>query len=129
MLEGIGRFAHARHGFCVVSLCQGKESDQDFFAFVAIEPHNYRYFRKNYERGIAPDFTVFGRELLRGTGTSPSLEVIEYIRNKYGIEFNVDKRFIERLVALVSHTEQNSANGSPFPPSPLGKPAEALGTN
>ncbi len=120
MLEGIGRFAHTRHGLCVVSLCQGKENNENFFAFIAIEPHNYGYFKKTYQKGMANDFTVFGHELLRGPGIFPSDDVIEYVCSKYHIEFNVDRRFMERLVALTTH----SASESPFPL----KPAEARGS-
>lgn len=123
MLEGIGRFAHTRHGFCVVSLCQGQENNENFFAFVAIEPHNYNYFRKSYERGQANDFAVFGRELLRGPGLVPSQEVIDYVRNKYGIEFDVDKCFVERLVAV--SVNNSASESSPFPL----KPAEAQGSS
>jgi len=121
MLEGIGRFAHARHGFCVVSLCQGKQDDSTFFAFVAIEPHNYNYFRKVYEQGVATDFSAFGRELLRGPGNVPSQDVIDFVKNKYGIEFDVDRQFMERLVAV---TTSSASSESPFPL----KPAEAQGT-
>jgi hypothetical protein len=129
MLEGIGRFTHTRHGFCVVSLCQGQENNETFFAFVAIEPHNYGYFKKCYEKGQANDFTAFGRELLRGPGLVPSQEVIDHIRSKYNIEFDVDKCFVERLVAVstTTNTSKNSASteSSPFPL----KPAEAQGSS
>jgi hypothetical protein len=119
MLEGIGRFAHARHGFCVVSLLQGKHNNDSFFAFVAIEPHNYKYFRRTYERGLGTDFSAFGIELLRGDGLIPSEDVIDYVRNKYNIEFDVDRPFMERLIAQASiSSPEYSANESPFPVKP-----------
>ncbi len=124
MLQGIGRFANARHGFCVVSLCQGKEGGSDFFAFIAIEPHNYNYFRKIYEKGVATDFSAFGQELLRGPGLAPSQDIIDYVRNKYDIEFNIDRRFMERLIAITTY----SGSASPVHNNPPGKPSEAAGS-
>ncbi len=115
MLEGIGRFAHARHGFCIVTLCHGVTGCDSFYAFVAVEPQNYSYFKKTYRKGASGDFTAFGRVLLRGDGTNPSKEVIAYVRNKYGIEFGTGHPFIERLVALTNFTASSTLSGSPFP--------------
>lgn len=111
MLEGIGRFDHARYGYCIVPLCQGKIQNKDFYAFVAIEPHNYPYFKKHYRQGIASSFDAYGKELLRGWGTMPPEDILDHISRKYNVEFGVDRPFVEHLVTLTN----NSANGSRFP--------------
>ena len=110
MLEGIGRFAHARYGFCIVTLCQGKIQDKSFYSFVAVEPQNYSYFRKNYKKGDASHFDAYGQELLRGWGDAPPEDIIEYLRTRHGVEFDVSKQFLERLLAQI--------NTSPFPLKP-----------
>ncbi len=58
MIEGICRFESAQCGFCIVSLCQGKLDENDFYAFVAIEPQDYSYFKKHYQtqKGKASGF-------------------------------------------------------------------------
>jgi hypothetical protein len=131
MLEGIGRFPHARHGFCVVTLCHGKQDGNLFFAFVAIEPHNYSYFKKSYKRNVASNFSAFGLELLRGQGKQPEPDVVDFVRHKYNIEFNVDRRFIQRLITAASNplfSEQDFSQSAFLDTAFLQKPAKALGS-
>ncbi len=102
MIEGISRFEGAKHGFCIVSLCQGKLDEKDFYAFVAIEPQNYAYFKKDYQaqKGIASSFGAYGKELLRGWGGLPPEDVVHHVSRKYNVEFDVMPEFLERLIAL-----------------------------
>lgn len=127
---GIGRFAHARHGFCVISLCQGKINNKNFYAFVAVEPHNFKYFEKKYKKGENKDFKAFGEELVRGWGTKPSQDILDFVSRKYSVEFQVERSFLDRLLALVNHaafsvpnTGSNTENISDFPL----KPAKSVG--
>jgi hypothetical protein len=88
MLEGIGHFDHARYGFCIVHLCHGKLEGRDFFAFVAIEPQNYLFFKKHYRAGInTTGFEAYGRELLRGWGEMPHGDIIKHVSRKHKIDF------------------------------------------
>ena len=97
MLKGLGCFKHARNGLCVVTLCKGRDHERDFYAFVAIEPQNYGYFKKRYRPGEAQNFSVYGFELMRGWGDAPPQEIIDHIESKHGIEFNVSEHFLDRL--------------------------------
>lgn len=101
MLQGLGCFKFSTYGFCVVRLCQGKTDGKDFFAFVAIEPQNYRYFVKRYRDGELSNFAPYGFELLRGWGTEPPEAVTDYIRNKHGVEFGVSESFLNRMIANI----------------------------
>ncbi len=102
MVEGIGRFDGTQYGFCIVSLCQGKLGDRDFYAFVAVEPQNYPYFKKHYQaqKGRASNFGAYGKELLRGWGCKPPEDVVHHVSRKYDVEFDTQPEFVERLVAL-----------------------------
>ena len=99
MFKGLGCFKFAPHGFCIVALCRGKLNDRDFYAFVAIEPQNYAYFKKRYREGELSNFNAFGFELFRGWGTTPSEPVIEHVRLKHGIEFGVSENFLDQIAA------------------------------
>ncbi len=116
MTIGIGRFAHARCGFCVISLCQGKINNKDFYALVAVEPHNFEHFKKKYKKGESTNFNAFGEELTRGWGTKPSQDILDFVSRKYGVEFHVQPRFLDRLLTLVNNPEL--ANASLFPLKP-----------
>lgn len=123
MLEGIGRFDHASHGFCMVPVCQGVLQNKEFYAFVAVEPQNYPYFKKHYRRGQSSNFDVYGQELLRGWGPAPPEDILEFMRRKYKIEFSVEPLFIERMLAVSSVSPaQLSKNVSPFPLKPATAP-------
>jgi hypothetical protein len=88
MLEGIGHFDHSRYGFCIIHLCQGKTEGRDFYAFIAIEPQNYMFFKTHYRAGvITTGFEAYGRELLRGWGAAPSKDIIEHVSFKHRIDF------------------------------------------
>jgi hypothetical protein len=98
MLKGLGCFKFATNGFCIVTLCHGKENGQDFYAFIAIEPHNYRYFQKRYRAGEASSFATYGFELVRGWGTEPPANITQYLLEKHGVEFGVSDQFLNRMI-------------------------------
>jgi hypothetical protein len=101
MLKGLGCFKFSPSGFCVVTLCHGKENGKDFFAFIAIEPQNYRYFQKRYRAGEAATFKPYGFELMRGSGLEPPTAVMDYLRKKHGVEFGVSEDFLNRLITNI----------------------------
>ena len=101
MLKGLGCFKFSTYGFCVVRLCRGKSNGRDFYAFIAIEPQNYRYFLKRYRDGELSSFTPFGFELVRGWGTEPPEAIMEYVRQKHGVEFGVSDNFLNRMIANI----------------------------
>jgi hypothetical protein len=98
MINGLGCFRFSPSGFCVVVLCQGLDQGQEFFAFVAVEPQNYRYFQKRYRAGELSSFRMFGRELVRGWGKIPPLAVMDHLTARHGVDFTVGDEFIGRLV-------------------------------
>ncbi|MCC6599005.1 MAG: hypothetical protein IT559_09490 [Alphaproteobacteria bacterium] len=102
MHDGLARFENARFGFRVVRLCRGRAGDRPFYAFVAIEPQNLDYFGRHYQECVLSDFSVFGQELLRGWGETPPAEVTDHVRQKFGVEFDVDQEHIMALVWLAS---------------------------
>lgn len=101
MSKGLGCFKFSSYGFCVVALCHGRDNGQDFYAFIAIEPQNYRYFKKRYRPGEAASFSAYGFELLRGWGTEPPQAVTEHIRVKHGVEFGISEHFLNRLISNI----------------------------
>lgn len=114
MGEGLARFDGARFGFRIVRLCRGYAEGKDFYAFVAIEPHNLAYFRQHYQDGVLSDFSVFGVELLRGWGEAPPQAIIDHVQNKYGIEFDVDGAYIESLAQMAVQQVEKGIF-TPFP--------------
>lgn len=114
MLKAIGRFAEAQFGFCVVVLCHGRLEEQDFFAFVAIEPQNIPHFETHYQPGEHAHFKPFGRELLRGWGAGPSDEITDYVALKYNLEFDVEPDFLQRLIAV---TQIHTSSRFPLKPA------------
>ena len=110
MLKGLGCFKFSTQGFSVVTLCQGKENGQDFYAFVAIEPQNFRYFKRRYVAGEASSFSAYGFELLRGWGKEPQTAVVDHIKTKHGVEFGVSENFLNRMIANIDPV-----------PTPLGR--------
>lgn len=110
MLKGLGCFGYARHGFCIVTLCRGKTNERDFYAFVAIEPQNYGFFKKRYKDGESSSFSAYGFELLRGWGAEPPAEVLEHMKLKHGIEFGLSEMFLNRLI------QNTGAFLAPLPP-------------
>ena len=113
MIEGIGRIGQANSRFCVVSLCRGKIEGKDFYAFVAIEPKNYPYFKKYYRHSQAANFDAYGQELLRGWGFKPPQDIVDHISRKYKIKFESERELTARFIALTS-----KPNKSPFPLKP-----------
>ncbi len=101
MLKGLGCFKFSLCGFSVVALCHGKEDGKDFYAFVAIEPQNYRYFKKRYMPGAMSSFKAFGYELVRGWGTEPPQAVKDNLLVKYGVEFGISETFLNHLAANI----------------------------
>lgn len=110
MLKGLGCFKFSSNGFSIVQLVHGKDQGRDFHAFVAIEPQNYRFFKKRYVPGEASSFTAYGFELLRGWGEEPSPNVVDHLLNKHGVEFGVSDNFINRVIANIDPV-----------PTPLGR--------
>ena len=102
MLKGLGCFKHVQQGFCVVAVCHGKTDGRDFYAFVAIEPQNYSYFKRRYQAGERSDFEAFGFELMRGWGTEPTYEVIDHISRKHSVEFGVSENFLNGLASFAT---------------------------
>lgn len=98
MLKGLGCFRFASNGFCIVVLCHGKEQGRDFYAFIAIEPHNYRYFQKRYRPGEDSTFTAYGFELARGWGKEPPETMTRYMLERHGVEFGVSDHFLSRVI-------------------------------
>ena len=98
MMKGLGCFKFSPVGFCIVTLCHGKEEGRDFYAFIAIEPQNFRYFKKRYRPGEMSSFKTFGYELVRGWGTEPDLSVITHLSSRYGIEFSISENFINQMI-------------------------------
>ncbi len=101
MLKGLGCFKFSAHGFSIVALCHGKDQGRDFHAFVAIEPQNYRQFKKRYIPGEGASFSAYGFELLRGWGAEPSQATVDYLLVKHGIEFGVSENFINRVISNI----------------------------
>ncbi len=99
MLTGLGCFKFSPSGFCVVALCHGRDNGRDFYAFIAIEPQNYRYFKNRYRPGELSSFNAYGYELVRGWGTEPPQAVREYMLVKHGVEFGVSENFLNRVAA------------------------------
>jgi hypothetical protein len=114
MLEGIGRFDHAEHGFCIVPVCQGLIHNKEFYAFVAVEPQNYPYFKKYYRIGVSSSFDIYGHELLRGWGRVPPPDIVEFVRRKYNLDFGVTPPLVARMIATTE-----IYNGFPFPLKPV----------
>lgn len=102
MLKGLGCFKFSTQGFSIVILCHGQEEGRDFYAFVAIEPHNFRTFKNRYNPGTASNFRAYGFELVRGWGTVPPQDVIDQLLEKYGIQFGVSENFINNMIANIS---------------------------
>jgi hypothetical protein len=101
MLKGLGCFKFSTQGFSVVTLCHGKDNGQDFYAFVAIEPQNFRYFKRRYVPGEASSFSAYGFELLRGWGTEPQPAVVDHLSTRHGVEFGVSENFLNRMIANI----------------------------
>lgn len=101
MLKGLGCFKFATSGFCVVELCHGVEQGRDFYAFIAIEPQNYRYFKSRYRPGEQSHFSNYGYELVRGWGVEPPQAIKDYMLVKHGVEFGVSENFLNRMIANV----------------------------
>jgi hypothetical protein len=101
MLKGLGCFKFSTLGFSVVTLCHGKDNGQDFYAFVAIEPQNFRYFKKRYIAGESANFAAYGFELLRGWGTEPPQAVVDMLLAKHGVEFGVSEHFLNRMISNI----------------------------
>jgi hypothetical protein len=110
MLKGLGCFKFSTNGFSIVTLCHGKDNGKDFYAFVAIEPQNFRTFKKRYVPGEASNFAAYGFELLRGWGSEPSEAMMDYLLAKHGIEFGISENFINRVIANIDPV-----------PTPLGR--------
>lgn len=111
MLTGLGCFKFATSGFCIVALCQGRDdSGRDFYAFIAIEPQNYRYFKSRYRPGESASFNAYGYELVRGWGAEPPQAIREYMLVKHGVEFGVSENFLNQMIANVEPV-----------PAPLGR--------
>lgn len=100
-MKGLGCFKFSTCGFSIVVLCHGKESNRDFYAFVAIEPQNYRYFKRRYLPGELASFKNYGYELVRGWGTEPPQGVKENLLAKYGVEFGISENFLNHLMANI----------------------------
>ena len=98
MLKGLGCFKFSPSGFCVVTLCHGQDDGRDFYAFIAIEPQNYRYFKKRYRPGETASFSTYGFELVRGWGTEPPQTIRDYLLEKHGVEFGISEHFLNRLI-------------------------------
>ncbi len=101
MLKGLGCFKFSTYGFSIVTLCHGKDGGRDFYAFIAIEPQNFRLFKKRYVPGQASSFSAYGFELLRGWGSEPPKAVVDHLLNKHGVEFGVSDNFISRVIANI----------------------------
>ena len=110
MLTGLGCFKFSTSGFCVVTLCHGQENGRDFYAFIAIEPQNYRLFKSRYRPGEMPSFTSYGYELIRGWGVEPPQAIREYMLVKHGVEFGLSDNFLNRMISTVEPV-----------PAPLGR--------
>lgn len=101
MLTGLGCFKFSTSGFCVVTLCHGQDQGRDFYAFIAIEPQNFRYFKNRYRPGEDASFNQYGYELVRGWGTEPPAAIREYMLIKHGVEFGVSENFLNRMIANI----------------------------
>lgn len=99
MLEGLGCFNFSPSGFCTVAVVTGKENGEDFFAVIAIEPENYKYFKKNYRPGERSSFRTFGHELARGWGERPDQALLDHLAEKYDIGFGVPQGFLSNFAA------------------------------
>jgi hypothetical protein len=101
MQKGLGCFKFSASGLCVVEVCHGKNNGEDFYAIVAIEPQNYRYFKRRYRPGEAMNFRAFGYELIRGPGLEPAPHIIEKLKKVHGVEFGVSEDFLARMIANI----------------------------
>jgi hypothetical protein len=99
MKKGLGCFKFSASGFCVVEVCHGRQNDEDFYTVLAIEPENYRYFKKRYRPGESLNLRAFGYELVRGPGKEPAPHIIEKLEKVHGIEFGVSESFLNRMIA------------------------------
>ena len=110
MLKGLGCFKFSQTGICVVELCHGQDNGRDFYAFIAIEPQNYRYFKNRYRPGGHSNFNAYGYEVARGWGLEPPQAIKDYMLVRHGVEFGVSENFLNRLIATVEPS-----------PTPLGR--------
>jgi hypothetical protein len=99
MLKGLGCFKFSASGFCIVTVCHGKEQGQDFYAVVAIEPENYKYFKKRYAQVVLSSFRNVGHELVRGWGTQPDQAVLDHLAARHEIGFGVSESFLTQFAA------------------------------
>ncbi len=113
--KGLARFDEARFGFRIVRLCRGRAEGRDFYAFLAIEPHNLEYFERHYQDGLLADFSAFGTELLRGWGEAPPAAIIDHVRDKYGVEFGVDEAYVAMLARMASSQARQTDEGLSVP--------------
>lgn len=118
--NGLARDHSSRFGFKIIKFCQGTTQDRPFYAFVSIEPHNLGYFENHYKADHYTDFSLFGREILRGWGDTPPDEIIDFIRFKHNIEFGVDPAYILHMACLTLQAGQlqeraKKPSHSPFP--------------
>jgi hypothetical protein len=97
MLKGLGCFKFSPSGFCIVAVCHGREQGQDFYAVVAIDPENYKYFKKRYVPGEMSSFRTFGHELVRGWGTEPDQAVLDQLAKRHEIGFGVSDSFLTQF--------------------------------
>ena len=131
--HGLVRSENARFGFKIIKFCHGLSNGRDFYAFVAIEPHNLGYFENHYTDYYHSDFSAFGQEILRGWGETPPEDIIDYIKLKHSIEFGVDPAYLLHLARLTLQTRERDVNSfRPFPKQEYQeypeKPAEAYGS-
>ena len=123
---GLMRDPHRCHGFAIVTLCHGQIrvysnnsfKDRDFYAFTAVEPQEFPFLQPRCEVGSPANFRTEGKELLRGWGAYPPKEVFEFLKTEFNIEFGVERRFVERLVALTRMQQTEFMRKSPFPLKP-----------
>jgi hypothetical protein len=102
MLKGLGCFKFSSNGFSIVALCHGKDQGRDFHAFIAIEPYNYRHFKKRYVAGESSNFSGYGFELLRGWGKEPTQATLDFLLSKHGVEFGISEDLLNRMVSNIN---------------------------
>ena len=131
--HGLMRCEDSRFGFKIVTFCHGLESGKPFYAFVAVEPQNFGYFKNHYIKDCYSDFSAFGKETLRGWGKTPPDDIIQHIKLKHDVEFGVDPAYVLHLAGITTQTEERTQKPSHTFPESINseypeKPAEALGS-